>query len=81
MKETKKCGQIIEILKEMKELSLEKNSKYTEFLMISKNKYIKDDAVIDDTFLSYEQVYIYELLNYEGIKKFLDMMILLIIKL
>lgn len=65
----KKCGQIIEILKEMKELSLEKNSKYTEFLMISKNKYIKDDSVIDDTFLSYEQVYIYELLNYEGIKK------------
>ena len=53
----------------MKELSLEENSKYTEFLMISKNKYIKEDAVIDDTFLSFEQVYIYELLNYEGIKK------------
>ena len=64
----KKCGQIIKILKEMKELSLEENSKYTEFIMISKNKYIKEDAVIDDTFLSYEQVYIYELLNYEGIK-------------
>jgi hypothetical protein len=53
----------------MKELSSEENSKYTEFIMISKSKYIKEDAIIDDTFLSYEQVYIYELLNYEGIKK------------
>ena len=64
----KKCGQIIETLKGMKELALDENSKYTEFIMISKNKYIKEDSIIDETFLSYEQLYIYELLNYEGIK-------------
>ena len=65
----KKCGQIIETLKEMKELELDVNSKYTEFIMISKDKYIKEEAIIDEIFLSFEQVFIYELLNYEGIKK------------
>ena len=65
----KKCSQIIETLKEMKELELDVNSKYTEFIMISKDKYIKEESVIDETFLSFEQVSIYELLNYEGIKK------------
>ena len=53
----------------MKELELEQNSKYTEFIMISKNKYIKENAIIDETFLSFEQLNVYELLNYEGIKK------------
>ena len=65
----KKCGQIIEILKNMKELELDINSKYTEFVMIAKDKYIKEDAVIDETFLTFEQLSVYELLNYEGIKK------------
>ena len=65
----KKCKEIIEILKGMKVLELDKNSKYSEFIMISKNKYIKEDAIIDETFLSFEQLSIYELLNYEGIKK------------
>ena len=64
-----KCSKIIEILKGMKELELDTESKYTEFLLLSKNRYIKEDSIIDDTFLSYSQVYIYELLNYEGIKK------------
>ena len=65
----KKCHEIIKVLKEMKELELEQNSKYTEFIMISKNKYIKENAKIDETFLSFEQLNVYELLNYEGIKK------------
>ena len=65
----KKCKDIIKVLKGMKELELEENSKYTEILMISKNKYINEDSVIDETLLSFEQLYIYELLNYEGIKK------------
>ena len=65
----KKCKEIIEVLKEMNELELDKDSKYTEFVMISKNKYIKEEAIIDETFLSFEQLYVYELLNYEGIKK------------
>ena len=65
----KNCGKIIDILKEMKELELDVNSKYTEFIMIAKDKYIKEDSIIDETFLSFEQLYVYELLNYEGIKK------------
>ena len=65
----KKCGHIIETLKSMRELELDTESKFTEFVMMSKNKYIKEDILIDETFLSLEEVYIYELLNYEGIKK------------
>ena len=65
----KKCRKIIDILKEMKELELDVNSKYTEFIMIAKDKYIKEDSIIDETFLSFERLYVYELLNYEGIKK------------
>ena len=40
--------------------------------MISKNKYKKENSVIDENLLSLEQLYIYELLNYEGIKRSLD---------
>ena len=65
----KKCKEIIKVLKGMEELELEENSKYTELLMISKNRYIKEDAIIDETILSFEQLNVYELLNYEGIKK------------
>ena len=65
----KKTSDIIEILKNMEELKLEKNSQYTEFVVLAKNKYVKLDSVIDETFLNFEQISIYELLNYEGIKK------------
>ena len=65
----KKTSDIIEILRNMDELKLEKNPQYTEFLVLSKNKYVKLDSVIDETFLNFEQISIYELLNYEGIKK------------
>ena len=69
---SKKCKEVIQVLKNMKELELDQDSIYTEFVMIAKNKYIKEDAIIDETFLSFEQVYVYELLNYEGIKKVFD---------
>ena len=69
MERNKKCKEIINVLKEMKELELDKDSRYTEFIMYSKNKYIKEESIIDETFLSFEQLYVYELLNYEGIKK------------
>ena len=69
---SKKCKEIIQVLKNMKELELDQDSIYTEFVMTAKNKYIKEDAIIDETFLSFEQVYVYELLNYEGIKKVFD---------
>ena len=65
----KKAGDIIEILRKMNELQLEQNPLYTEFIIITKNKYVKLDSIIDETFLNFEQVFIYELLNYEGIKK------------
>jgi hypothetical protein len=65
----KKTSDIIEILRNMDELKLEKNPQYTEFVVLSKNKYVKLDSVIDETFLNFEQISIYELLNYEGIKK------------
>ena len=65
----KKNSEIIEILKKMDELKLEKNSEYTEFIIIGNNKYIKQDSLVDETFLNLEQIFIYELLNYEGIKK------------
>ena len=65
----KKAGDIIEILRNMDELKLEKNPTFTEFIMITKNKYVKLESIIDETFLNFEQVFIYELLNYEGIKK------------
>ena len=65
----KKNGEIIDILRNMEELKLEKNPQYTEFIILSKNKYVKLDTIIDETFLNFEQIFIYELLNYEGIKK------------
>ena len=65
----KKVEEMIEILKKMDELKLEKNSQYTEFIIIGNNKIIKLDSLIDETFLNFETIYIYELLNYEGIKK------------
>ena len=65
----KKASEIIEILKKMDELKLEKNQQYTEFIILGNNKYVKMDSLIDETFLNMETIYIYELLNYEGIKK------------
>ena len=65
----KKAIDIIDILKKMPELKLDLNSSFTEFIIITKNKYVKLDSIIDETFLNFEQVFVYELLNYEGIKK------------
>ena len=65
----KKAEDIIEILKKMEELKLDNTSQFTEFIILGNNKYIKMDSLIDETFLNFEEVYVYELLNYEGIKK------------
>ena len=64
----KKAIDIIDILKKMPELKLDLNSSFTEFIIITKNKYVKLDSIIDETFLNFEQVFVYELLNYEGIR-------------
>ena len=65
----KKAEDIIEILKKMEELKLDNTSQFTEFIILGNNKYVKMDSLIDETFLNFEEVYVYELLNYEGIKK------------
>ena len=65
----KKAGDIIETLRKMEELKLEKNQQYTDFIILGNNRYIKQDSIIDETFLNFEQILVYELLNYEGIKK------------
>ena len=63
-----KCEQIINKIKSMLELSLDHTGIYTEYIIISKNRYINPNLIIDDTINNYGQIEIYELLNYEGIK-------------
>ena len=64
-----KCSKIIEILKSMDELELEKNSNYTYLIIVFNGNYINDSLQIDDCFLSYQSISVYEILNYNGIKK------------
>ena len=40
--------------------------------MLSKDNYIEQDMKIDDTFLNYQKILIYELLNNEGLKYIFD---------
>ena len=65
----KKVGEIIDTLRKMDELKLEKNPQYTQFVILGNNKVVKNDSSIDENFLYFEEVYVYELLNYEGVKK------------
>ena len=64
----KKCEDIINYLRSLSELNLEKNDKYVKYVIVSNDNYLKGDLLIDDTFLNYQKVYIYEMLNSEGIK-------------
>ena len=63
-----KCDKIIDILKSMTELSLDLKGIYTNYIIISRNRYINPDLLINDTFENFESIQIYELLNFEGIK-------------
>ena len=67
-----KCISIINKLKCMTDLNIEKNYYFTEFIMISKGKYINEDLLIDETFSNYNTVFVYELLNYKGIINIFD---------
>jgi len=69
---SEKCGKIIEYLKSLSELNLEKNDNFTNFIMLSKDNYIEEDMTIDDTFLNNQKISIYELLNNKGIKYIFD---------
>ena len=62
-----KCSSIIDKLKCMNDLNIEKNYNYTEFIMISRGKFISEDLIIDDTLTNLNEVFVYELLNYKGI--------------
>ena len=71
-----KCAKIISILKSMLELSLDLTGVYTEYIIISRNRYINQNLIIDDTIDNYGHIEIYELLNYEGIKYIFNYQIL-----
>ena len=63
-----KCYKIIDILKSMPELSLDLKGTYTNYIIVSRNRYINPDLLINDTIDNFESIEIYELLNFEGIK-------------
>ena len=65
----KKCIEIINILKNMKELYLDTANKYTEFIILSNGNYIDTDLIINDCIIPNQEILVYELLNTEGIKK------------
>ena len=67
-----KCLSIINKLKCMSDLNIEKNYYFTEFIMISKGKFINEDLLIDETFSNFNTVFVYELLNYKGIINIFD---------
>ena len=62
-----KCSSIIDKLKLMPDLNIEKKYDFTEFIMISKGKYINEELKIDETFSNFNIVFVYELLNINGI--------------
>ena len=51
----------------MPDLNIEKKYDFTEFIMISKGKYINEELKIDETFSNFNIVFVYELLNINGI--------------
>ena len=62
-----KCSLIIDKLKCMSDINIEKNFNYTELIMISRGKYIDEDLIINETFDNLNTVCIYEILNLKGI--------------
>lgn len=67
-----KCSSIIDKLKCMSDLNIEKKYNFTEFVMISEGKYINEDLIIDETFSNLNLVFIYELLSIKGIINIYD---------
>ena len=65
---TEKCSTIIDKLKSSADLNLEKNYNYIEYVMLSNEKFIDENLIIDETFLNNQKVFIYELLNYLGLR-------------
>ena len=67
-----KCSTIIDKLKCIDDLNIEKHYSYTEFIMFSQGKYISEDYIADSTFTNFNVVNVYEILNFEGIKNIFD---------
>ena len=66
----KKCQNIIDALKDMKELYLDIENLYTEFIIFNDDFNIIDgNQIINTCIFPSKEIYIYELLNNEGIKK------------
>ena len=66
----KKCKEIIQILKNMKELYLDKENIFTEFIILNVDfNIIEDEQIINNCIFPSKEIYIYELLSYEGIIK------------
>ena len=56
----------------MKELKLEKNVNLTYIIIINNGKFIDENCVIEEYLESYRNVYVYEILNFNGIKETFD---------
>ena len=67
-----KCSTIIDKLKCMSDLNLEKNDRFIEIIMTSNGKYINENLIIDETLDNFNRVFVYELLNYKGIINIFD---------
>ena len=67
-----KCSSIIDKLKNISDLNIEKHYSYTEFVMISQDKFIDKDLIADATFTNFNVVHVYELINWDGIRNIFD---------
>ena len=63
-----KCIAIIEKLKCITDLNIEKHYNYTEFVMFSQGKYISEDFIADSTFTNFNVVNVYEIINFDGMR-------------
>ena len=64
----KKCKEIIQFLKKIKELYLDNDNIFTEFIMLNEDyEIIENEQIINNCIFPLKEIYIYELLSYEGI--------------
>ena len=63
-----KCSSIIDKLKNISDLNIEKCFNFTEFIMISQGKFIDENFIADSTFTNFNVVNVYEIINYDGIR-------------
>ena len=70
IEKNKKCKEIVEALKNMKELHLDKDELFTEFIIFDEDYLVIDgEQIIDNKIFPLKEIYVYELLNSQGIQK------------